>query len=90
MIFFDKLKIKCMRWIDGKGFTMPEPNPRTVCMYNYCKEIVNKTLDAPIWAYEDEIQGLMKKFPNIKREREDIAKIYMEALEGLYGKKQFN
>ena len=63
---------------------MPKPDPKTKCMYDYCKAIANNELVNQIQSYEDEIIRLGKKYP--KATRNDIAKIYIEAIEWVHGK----
>lgn len=85
-IFFRKLYIKFLNWINGNGFEMPNANPKTHCMYNYCKAIANNEMINQIQAYEDEIIRLGKKHPEATRN--DIARIYVEAIEWVYGKEK--
>ena len=85
-ILFDKLHIRFLRLMNGKGFTMPNPDPKSYCMYNYCKSILNGETNT-IQAYEDEINRLIKK--HSKATRNDVAKIYIEVLESIYGKEKF-
>ena len=85
-LLFDKLHIRFLRLINGKGFTMPDPDPKTYCMYNYCKSILNGETDT-FQAYEDEINRLIKKYP--KATRNDVAEKYIEVLEWIYGKEKF-
>lgn len=81
---FDKLHIKFLNWMNGNGFKMPKADPKEHCMYNYCKSIANDEVISPIQAYEDKINGLIKKFP--KATRKDIAENYVVAMEWVYGK----
>ena len=85
-LLFDKLHIRFLRLINGKGFTMPDPLPKSYSMYHYCKSILNGETST-IQAYEDEINRWIKKYP--KATRKDVAKIYIEALEWIYGKEKF-
>lgn len=86
-IYLNKLYIKFLSWIKGNGFNMPKPNLKTKYMYDYCKAIVNNKLVNNIQSYENEIIRLEKKYP--KATRNDIAKIYIEAIEWVYGKEKF-
>lgn len=83
---FDKLHIKFLNWMNGDGFKMPKADPKEHCMYNYCKSIMNGETNT-IQAYEDEINKLIKKHP--KATRNDVAEMYIEALEWVYGKEKF-
>lgn len=83
-IYLSKLYIKFLNWVNGNGFNMPKPDPKTKCMYDYCKAIANNELVNQIQSYEDEIIRLGKKYP--KATRNNIAKIYVEAIEWVYGK----
>lgn len=83
---FDKLHIKFLNWMNGDGFKMPKVDPKEHCMYNYCKSIMNGETNT-IQAYEDEINKLIKKHP--KATRNDVAEMYIEALEWVYGKEKF-
>ena len=85
-LLFDKLHIRFLRLINGNGFTMPDPDPKTYCMYNYCKSILNCETDT-FQAYEDEINRLIKRYP--KATRKDVAEKYIEVLEWIYGKEKF-
>ena len=85
-LLFDKLYIRFLQLMNGKGFTMPDPDPKSYCMYNYCKSIINGE-NKIIQAYEDEINRLIKKHP--KATRNDVANIYIEVLECIYGKEKF-
>ena len=40
-LLFDKLYIRFLQLMNGKGFIMPDPDPKSYCMYNYCKSIIN-------------------------------------------------
>lgn len=81
-LFFNKLYIRFLQLMNGEGFTIPKPDPKSYCIYNYCKSILNGETDI-IQAYEDEINRLIKEYP--KATREDIAKTYIIALEWMYG-----
>ena len=83
-LLVDKLHIRFLQLMNGKGFTMPDPDPKSYCMYNYCKSIANDEVISPIQAYEDKINELIKKFP--KATRKDIAENYVVAMEWVYGK----
>ena len=85
-LLFDKLHIRFLRLINGNGFTMPDPDPKTYCMYKYCKSILNGETDT-FQAYEDEINRLIKRYP--KATRKDVAEKYIEVLEWIYGKEKF-
>ena len=85
-LLFDKLYIRFLQLMNGRGFAMPDPDPKSYCMYNYCKSIINGE-NKIIQAYEDEINRLIKKHP--KATRNDVAKIYIEVLESIYGKEKF-
>ena len=85
-LLFDKLHIRFLRLMNGNGFTMPDPDPKTYCMYNYCKSILNGETDT-FQAYEDEINRLIKRYP--KATRKDVAEKYIEVLEWIYGKEKF-
>ena len=85
-LLVDKLHIRFLQLMNGKGFTMPDPDPKSYCMYNYCKSIINGETNT-IQAYEDEINKLIKKHP--KATRNDVAEMYIEALEWVYGKEKF-
>ena len=85
-LLFDKLYIRFLQLMNGRSFAMPDPDPKSYCMYNYCKSIINGE-NKIIQAYEDEINRLIKKHP--KATRNDVAKIYIEVLECIYGKEKF-
>ena len=86
-IWLRKLQIKTIRLINGDGFTMPEIDPKERYMYNYCKSILNNENIDKIQAYENELKELMEKYP--KTTREDVAAVYIEALDWVYGKDSF-
>ena len=85
-LLFDKLHIRFLQLMNGKGFTMPDPSPSCLCMYKYCKSIMNGETNI-IQAYEDDINRIIKKHP--KATRNDVAEMYIEALEWVYGKEKF-
>lgn len=85
-IYLRKLYVKFLNWINGNGFDMPDPDPKTHCMYDYCKTIANNEMVNQIQAYEEEIIRLGKKYP--KATRNDIARTYVEAIEWVYGKEK--
>ncbi len=84
-IWFDKLKIKFLCWMNGEGFKMPKANAKDHCMYNYCRAIVNDRVIHKIDIYEKELQRLIDRC-TYEITRKDVAKVYMEALEMVYGK----
>ena len=83
-IWFRKLQIKTIRFINGDGFTMPEIDPKERCMYNYCKSIINNEEIDKIQSYENELKEVMAKYPKVTRR--DVANVYVESLEWVYGK----
>lgn len=85
-LLFDKLHIRFLQLMNGKGFTMPDPDPKSYSMYHYCKSILNGETST-IQAYEDDINRLIKKYP--KATRNDVAEKYIVALEWVYGKEKF-
>ena len=87
IIWFKKLKLKFIMWMNGEGFKMPDPIPKVYCMYNYYKAISNGEEQTIINAYENEIKLLTDKCPNISRE--EAAKAYVKAFERAYGKEKF-
>lgn len=87
-IWFNKLQIKFLMWRRGKGFTMPSPYPLEICMYNYCKSIINDKEYAKIEAYENKINSYIERFAKTSTKK-DVAKYYIEALELVYGKEKF-
>lgn len=87
-MWFDKLRIKFLCWRAGEGFKMPKAKPKEHCLYNYCKSIVNDEVMHKINFYEDELQELIDRC-ECEATRKDVAKIYMEALEWVYGKGEY-
>ena len=85
MIWFDKLRIKILNWRAGNGFKMPNPSPKEYCLYNYCRSIANSEEIHKNVFYEEKIQKLIERCKG-EITREDAAKLYMEALERVYGK----
>ena len=79
-----KFRVKLCRWLNGEGFTMPEMDQKTYCMYNYCKSMLNGEDITPIHAYEVEIERLRKKHPI--GTREDVLLGYISGIEWVYGK----
>lgn len=73
-----------VNWRNGLGFTLPKPTPRQVCMYNYCKKILEDNEETRIDAYEQEIEALKAQLP--KMTRKIYAKTYIESIEFVYGK----
>ena len=85
MLWLDKLHIKFLNWRAGNGFKMPKAKPKEHCLYNYCRSIVNGEEIHKIGFYEQELQKIMNRY-DCKITRENVAKMYMEALEWVYGK----
>lgn len=84
-IWFNKLEIKFLNWRAGNGFKMPKAKPKEHCLYNYCRSIANGEIIHKISFYEEELQRLIERC-NCEITRENVAKMYMEALEWVYGK----
>lgn len=84
VVWLKKLELKFLRFLNGDGFTMPKPDPKTECMYNYCKAIANDSLVVEIDSYEKELKKWMDKHPGV--ERKECAEIYMEAIKIAFGK----
>lgn len=80
-----KINIKFLNWMAGDGFSMPEMDLKTQCVYNYCKSILKGENIPAVQAYEKILEELIKKYPS--NSREDAAKSYVTAMEWVHDMK---
>lgn len=80
-----KLYIKFLNWMSGDGFSMPEMDLKSQCIYNYCKSILKEENIRPIQAYEKILEDLIIKYPSSSRK--DAAQSYVSAMEWVHDMK---
>ena len=80
-----KIYIKFLNWIAGDGFSIPEMDLKSQCVYNYCKSILKGENIPTVQAYEKILEELIKKYPS--NSREDAAKSYVTAMEWVHDMK---
>lgn len=80
-----KVYIKFLNWMAGDGFSMPEMDLKSQCVYNYCKSILREENIPVIQAYEKILEDLIIKYPSSSRK--DVAQSYVSAMEWVHDMK---
>lgn len=81
-----KINIKFLNWMAGDGFSMPEMDLKSQCVYNYCKSILKEENVPVIQAYEKILEELIKEYPS-SCSRKDAAECYVTAMEWVHDMK---